>query len=116
MEDEVRPVPYTPLSHEALAEVRFAKGSLENHSFTARLTSILGGPIEKGMKMLPPDWNVSLNKSVRRALFKSLEVAVATLGAKQPAKESDWLHKIMVGASGAIGGAFGLASVAVELP
>jgi hypothetical protein len=116
MEEEVRPVPYTPLSNEELAELRFAKGLLENPGLTARLTSLLGTPLEKGMKMLPPDWNVSLNKSVRRALFKSLEVAVATLGAKQPARDSDWLHKVMVGASGAIGGAFGLASVAVELP
>ena len=101
---------------EELAELRFAKGLLENPGFTARMTSLLGGPIEKGMKMLPPDWNTSLNKSVRRALFKSLEVAVASLGAKQPQRDSDWLHKVMVGASGAIGGAFGLASVAVELP
>ena len=116
MEEEVRPVPFTPLTNEELAELRFAKGLLENPGFTARMTSLLGGPIEKGMKMLPPDWNTSLNKSVRRALFKSLEVAVASLGAKQPQRDSDWLHKVMVGASGAIGGAFGLASVAVELP
>lgn len=116
MEDEIRPVPFTPLSNEELAELRFAKGLLENPGFTARLTSILGTPLEKGIRMLPPDWNVGLNKSVRRALFKSLEVAVATLGTKPPQRESEWFHKVMVGASGAIGGAFGLASVAVELP
>ena len=48
-------------------------------SFTGVLMMILArseverelSPIEKGMKMLPPDWNVSLNKSVRRALLPS---------------------------------------------
>lgn len=114
--EEVRPVPYTPLSNEELAELRYAKTLLENPGFTARLTSILGSPIEKGIKMLPAEWNQGLNTSVRRALFKSLDVAVATLGERQPQKSSEWLHKVAVGASGIVGGAFGLASVAVELP
>ena len=68
--DEIRPVPFTPLSNEELAELRFAKGLLENPGFTARMTHFLGSPIEKGMKMLPPGWNDSLNKSVRRALYR----------------------------------------------
>ena len=114
--EDARAIPYTPLSEEELNELRYAKALLENPGFTARIANILGSPIEKGTKMLPPEWNAGLNKSVRGALFKALEVAVATLREKQPQKSEDWLHKVMVGASGMIGGAFGLASVAVELP
>ena len=114
--EETRPVPYTPLSDDELNELRYAKALLENPGFTARMANLLGAPLEKGIKMLPPDWNASLNKSVRGALFKALDVAVATLGEKQPQKSDDWLHKVMVGASGMIGGAFGLPSVAIELP
>ena len=114
--EEARPVPYTPLNEEELNELRYAKTLLENPGFTARLATLLGAPLEKGIKMLPPDWNTSLHKSVRNALFKALDVAVATLGEKQPQQSSDWLHKVLVGASGTIGGAFGLPSVAIELP
>lgn len=116
MDTTIRPVPYTPLSNEELSELRYAKLLLENPSFTVRLTSVLGAPLERGMQMLPADWHEQLNKSVRRALFKALQVAVATLGGNDPAKSSDWLHKVLVGASGTVGGAFGLASVAFELP
>ena len=114
--EQIRPVPYTPLSNEELSELRYAKMLLENPGFTARIAGIIGAPIEKGFQMLPADWSENLHKSVRRALFKSLEVAVATLGERTPQQSSDWLHKLLVGASGTIGGAFGLASVAFELP
>src|SRR5688572_27355592 len=114
--EEERPVPYTPLSSDELAELRYAKTLLENPGFTARMATLLGAPIEKGIKMLPPEWNASLNKSVRGALFKALDVAVATLGEKEVQKSNEWLHKVLVGDSGTIGGAFGLPSVAIELP
>jgi hypothetical protein len=116
MEETIRPVPYTPLTNEELSELRYAKLLLENPGLTARLANVLGAPIERGMQMLPPEWHEQLNKSVRKALLKALEVAVATLGQKDPRKSSDWLHKVLVGASGTVGGAFGLASVAFELP
>jgi hypothetical protein len=114
--DGIRPVPYTPLTNEELSELRYAKMLLENPGLTARLAHILGSPIEKGFKMLPADWSETINKAVRRALFKGLQAAVVSLGEKKPQKSSDWLHKVLVGASGTIGGAFGFASVAIELP
>jgi hypothetical protein len=113
---EIRAVPYTPLTNEELAELRYAKTLLENPGLTARLANLLGSPIEKGFQMLPADWSQSVNKAVRVALFKALQVAVASLGEKNVRQSSNMLHKLMVGASGTLGGAFGLASVAFELP
>ena len=113
---EIRPMPYTPLSNEELTELRYAKLLLDNPGFAARMAGFLGSPIEKGFQMLPKDWSENLNRSVRRALFKALDVAVASLGEKKPQEASNLIHKVMVGASGTIGGAFGLASVAFELP
>src|ERR1041384_1898882 len=113
--EAIRPVQYTPLTPEELAELRYAKTLLENPGLTARMANVIGSPIEKGIKLLPPDWNENLNKAVRRALFRALQVAVASLGEKGQQRSSDWLHKVLVGASGTVGGAFGLASVAFEL-
>jgi hypothetical protein len=112
-------MPWTPLNEEEQEELQFACNLLENPGLAARMAGLVGAPLEKGIKMLPPEWHEEIGKTVRRALFQSLQVAVASLGqtdAKARATSSDWLHKLLVGASGTLGGAFGLASTAIELP
>src|SRR5207247_1837180 len=105
------------LNAEDFRDLASAKAILENPGLTARLSNLLGSPIEKGFKMLPRGWSETINKVSRAALFKALQVAVVTMGrSAKPAKSSNRLHKLLVGASGGIGGAFGLAALAVELP
>ena len=111
------PIPTGGLSAEDLRYLASAKAILENPGLTARLSNLLGSPIEKGFKMLPRGWSETINKVSRTALLKALQVAVVTMGrSAKPAKSSNRLHKLLVGASGGIGGAFGLAALAVELP
>jgi hypothetical protein len=93
-----------------------AKALLENPSFTARLASIVGSPIEKGFALLPRNWSMTVHKSVRAALTQALEVAVVTINPRSRKRASEFLHKVMVGASGGVGGAFGLPALVVELP
>jgi len=114
--ENARPVPYTPLTPGELAELRFAKSLLENPSLTARVAGLLGAPIEKGFELLPKDWHKGLNLAARGALMKALQIAVATLGRNPPRPSSDFFHKALAGASGTVGGAFGFAALAVELP
>lgn len=114
--EDVRPVPFTPLADEDLAELRRACATLENPGLTARVANIIGGPIEKAVQALPADWSINLNKVVRRALFKALDAAVASLGETKARPASDLLHKSLVGISGGLGGSLGLASAALELP
>src|SRR5688572_14443393 len=96
-------VPFILTTKESI-DLRYAKSLLENPGFAARLSSVLGTPIEKGMKMLPKDWTVQLNQTVRKALFKALDVAVLSIGPAAPLRRSEMLHKILAGASGGIGG------------
>src|SRR5256886_4174379 len=111
------PIPTGGLSAEDLRDLASAKAILENPGLTARLSNLLGSPIEKGFKMLPRGWSDTINKVSRTALLKALQVAVVTMGrSAKPAKSSNRFHKLLVGASGGIGGAFGLAALAVELP
>lgn len=114
--NEVTQVSQNPLTSAELKELRHAKALLEDQTFTSKLSGALGGPIEKGFKMLPDGWSKILNKAVRKALFRALEVAVATMGPKPPRKSSAFWHKVMVGTSGGIGGVFGLPALLVELP
>jgi hypothetical protein len=50
------------------------------------------------------------------ALDKALHVAVFSLGNARPRRASEGFHKVLVGASGGVGGVFGLAALPVELP
>lgn len=110
------PVITAQFSAAEMKDLFYAKSLLENPGFTARIANIVGTPIEKGFKLLPKNWSEIVNKASKTALMKALQVAVATLGARKPIKSSERFHKVLVGASGGIGGVFGLAALPIELP
>ena len=93
-----------------------AKALLENPGFTARLAGTVGKPIEQGFKLLPANWQNVVNKAAKAALFAALNAAVTTMGRRTPKSASEKFHKVLVGASGGVGGLFGLASLPVDLP
>jgi EcsC family protein len=104
------------LSEEDLVELRRAKWALEHPGLAARLSSVLGSPVEKGMKMLPARVQKTVHEATQAALMKALDVAVSSLGGQRSSKPSDRLHKVAAAASGAAGGAFGIVAIGIELP
>src|SRR5947209_4687134 len=88
---------------------------LEYTSLAMRIAAAIGKPIEYGIKQLPDGGRAMIQKAARTAIEKCLDMAVKTLRAQQtPA--SGAFHKWATGVSGAVGGFFGLAALAVELP
>jgi hypothetical protein len=104
------------LSKEELRDLELAKSLLENPGFAMRMANMIGSPIEKGFALLPRGWNDTVNKATKAALLRSLELAVATLGKQHRRRSKELFHKVLVGTSGGIGGAFGLAALPIELP
>jgi hypothetical protein len=108
------------LSKAELDELRQAKILLENPGLAAKLANYIGSPVEKGMKMLPKRMQASVHSATEKALMKALEVAVKSMGASHDARAgkgaSNRMHKMAVATSGAIGGAFGIAALSIELP
>ena len=104
------------ITAEDRAELARAKLILENPGLAAKLSSMLGSPVEKGMKMLPARVQKTVHEATRTALMKALDVAVSSLGSGRPREASNRLHKIAAAASGAAGGAFGIAAIGIELP
>jgi hypothetical protein len=104
------------LTRKDLEDLRQAKMLLENPGLAAKLSSMLGSPVEKGMKMLPSKMQKGIHAVTEAALMKALDVAVRSLGSKRPTAASDRMHRIGAATSGAIGGAFGLAAIGIELP
>jgi hypothetical protein len=104
------------LAPEHVTELRRAKRLLETPSLAARITDAIGAPIEKGFKMLPEKWAGTIDSAVRTSLEKALEVAIASLHLRRKKGSRDRFHRLAVMATGAGGGAFGLAGLVIELP
>ncbi len=104
------------ISPDDLAALGRAKKLLENPGFIARLADALGAPVEKLLNALPEKAATSIEQATKTALEKALKVAVATLSGDSGHEPSNIWHKIAVAATGAVGGAFGMPALAIELP
>ena len=108
--------PDLALTQQERDELARAVGLLESPSLTIQLANIVGTPIEWGVARLPRAVRDKVQGLVRTALSKA--VSAALLGFKdEPArKASPRLHALATAASGAVGGFFGTATLAIELP
>ena len=103
-------------SHTDTEALREAKRLLEHPGMAARLSNLIGSPIERSLAALPSAVATTITDVTRQAIEKGLNVALKTMNAAQPGEPSNRWHKLAVGASGAMGGAFGMAALAIELP
>jgi hypothetical protein len=96
-------------------DLRYAKDLLEHPSLAARIANSLGKPIEQGISMLPTGAGELIATATRKSLDTALSFALASMDERR--RDSvDWSHKLAVAMTGAAGGMFGLAALAVELP
>ena len=104
------------ISYEDQQALRCAKALLENPSLAAKITGLIGMPIEKALKLLPDKWAEVVNGATRKSLETALQAALLTLDDKPQPNSWELLHKLAVGAIGAGGGALGLPGLPIELP
>ena len=135
-----------PLSAEDREALRRAVASLERPSLAGRLSAMAGAPLDMIGRALPAPVMEAVGHATETAMRGALRVALATLPAKVAEKElgagalaplgpdlspswraramellerfppGDRGHKALAAVSGAIGGAFGITTLAVELP
>jgi hypothetical protein len=105
----------TTMTSEDLAALGGAVQLLEHPSLAARITSMVGKPIELIETVLPISARQVISKAVGAGLESALKIALRSMQ-RIPQPGSDMLHKALITASGAAGGAFGLATLPVELP
>lgn len=104
------------LTAAEIAELKAAKRLLESPGLASKIASFVGTPIERGFALLPAKWNTVVNDATRKAIETALKVALWTMNEKRASAPSNGWHKLAAGASGAAGGAFGLATLSIELP
>jgi hypothetical protein len=94
-----------------------AKLILEHPGLAARISELLGRPIEIGLNSLPVRVQHAIGSITHVALQMALQAAVSTLPARPRARRASWnLHKFAGGVAGAAGGFFGLLALPAELP
>jgi len=118
------PVEEPPMSMHAVDvhALSDAVRAIERPGVGARLANLVGSPIERLVGMLPKRASGVIAAAARKAIHGALNLSLRTLstndpfspGAPPPA--SNGWHKVASAASGAVGGAFGLAALAIELP
>ena len=110
--EDLTPEDMTP---EDLAALRAAVQRLEHPGLAARLTNMVGKPIELIGHVLPASASHAIATATSKGLEVALKVALRTMQ-RTPHAGSQLLHKALATASGAAGGAFGLATLPIELP
>jgi len=98
-----------------LERLKEAVRLLENPGWTARITNIIGMPIEWAIKLLPKNATQIISTATEKAIKMALVASITTMDHKYHGKPFKRWHKFAVATSGGIGGLFGLAGLGVEL-
>jgi hypothetical protein len=103
------------MTRQDLDALTQAKALLERPGFAIQAANYLGRPVEFALEKID---SRTLDRATRKALERSLDLAIGTLDTTgtAPRTPSNRWHKILAGGSGAVGGFFGLAALAIELP
>jgi hypothetical protein len=104
------------MEREDLAILRWATEHLQYPSLAARLTSVIGTPIEIAFKLLPRPFYKRLQAAADAAIGRAFEVAVSSLHHEHEVDPRNGLYRGLVAGTGAVGGAFGLSGLAFDLP
>jgi hypothetical protein len=104
----------TPAHLEELARAVLL---LERPGLAARLAEQAGKPVNRIIRMMPRVASDRVQGAVKLALMKCLKMAIRSLDPKAAVRPaSTWIPKLMSGATGAVGGLFGMVSLPIELP
>jgi hypothetical protein len=89
---------------------------LEHPGWIAKITNMVGMPIDWAIKNLPKGASSMITKATEKAITKALVTAVSTMDLNYRGKPFAWAHRFAVAIAGGAGGFFGLPGLAIELP
>jgi hypothetical protein len=106
------------MTPDDLATLERAVAALERPSFAARASNVLGRQLANAGKLLPAPVSAVVTRVSGAALRTAMHMALASLryGPAPAGLETRHFNRALAAASGAVGGAFGLASLPIELP
>lgn len=108
--------PPTFLTHADEMTLVRAYEHLEYPSFAARLSNVVGTPIEMALRLLPSRWYQTVHRCAEQGIGKALDLVAHNLPASEVKVARDRRYQLMGAASGALGGFFGTPGLLMELP
>ena len=109
------PAPIAALTSDERAELARAVDALERVGLAARIAGLLGSRIDAASRLLPERARAVAARATTLALRAALRVALRGVSGREgPAANA--LHRTIATATGAAGGALGVAALPVELP
>jgi hypothetical protein len=104
------------LTRDEAEDLKRAIACLEGTSLAQRLTNAIGRPIGALSRNAPASARRFVARATDAALRGALLLALKTIDRERAAKPAGRAHTLAAAATGAFGGAFGLAALPVELP
>ncbi|MEZ5542152.1 MAG: EcsC family protein [Pseudomonadota bacterium] len=104
---------WPPSDQHALREAMIV---LETTSFAAKLSALVGAPIETILRLLPESWMDVVYRGSRKAISVAFDLAISSLAVTSTSSLSSAAHRFAAGLSGAVGGFFGAGALLAELP
>ncbi|MFO7340335.1 MAG: EcsC family protein [Lysobacteraceae bacterium] len=98
------------------ADLQRAVALLEAPTLTARMADLAGAPLEFAVSRLPEGVSRRIHAAAEAALYKAVQVALWSLDNAPGKPASTGWHKLAAAGAGAVGGAFGLGALLLELP
>ncbi len=105
-----------PLSRTDEVSLIQAYQHLEHPSFAARLSNVVGTPMEMALELLPRAWKWRIQRGAEAGIGKALDLAISNVRHKQGARSDERRYQWLAMATGAIGGFFGGPALLLELP
>lgn len=93
-----------------------AIGLLENPGLIAKISDLVGTPIEALFKALPKGAGDTVARVTQTSLMKAVNIAVRTMDPGGRGRPRPRSHMALAGLAGGVGGAFGIAALPFELP
>ena len=104
------------LEENDFSDLKSAVSLLEQSTITDKMTKIVGKPVEYLLKKLPNKAETTIHSIVEKSLHKAVDVAFWSLDSNHEKEPSRKTNKLFAAVSGAVGGAFGISALAIELP
>jgi hypothetical protein len=104
------------LEADDLELLRQAFDTLEHPSLAARISNVVGTPIEIVAHLLPKKWYRAIHETAEKAIAKALDTAVSTMRRHHEVSAHETYYRALVAGSGGVGGLLGLPGIIVELP
>lgn len=89
------------ISPEDKDVLRHAKDTLENPGLAAKITNLIGLPLERAMAQLPNKWLGRIQRATEKSLLTALDVALSTVETQRQISKKNGVHRLIVAGTGA---------------